>query len=291
MEWLSKFTTDSFELRKKTSLSSTKLHNDFRFPRGAAEAPIRYPRPIRYLIMMRRVDNDEILSRLKSMSNQENVAGMARFGINPKNTYGISIPDLRRIAKELGRNHQLALQLWRSGIHEARLLASMIDDPPKVTSSQMERWVRDFDSWDICDQCCGNLFDKTSLARRKALEWSSRKEEFVRRAAFALMAALAIHDKTANDTLFMRYLKIIGVRSNDDRNFVKKAVNWALRQIGKRSSGLNKAAIGTAKKIQQHPSKAAHWIAADALRELTSLAVQQRLSKQARREADSIRSE
>jgi 3-methyladenine DNA glycosylase AlkD len=234
------------------------------------------------LIVMRRVNSVEVLSRLQSMSNRENVAGMVRFGINPKNTYGISIPDLRRIAKELRRNHGLALELWRSGIHEARILASMIDDPQKVTSSQMEQWVRDFDSWDVCDQCCSNLFEKTALASRKAVEWSSRKEEFVKRAAFALIAALAVHDRTLDDAQFKRFLKIISVQSNDERNLVKKAVNWALRQIGKRSSGLNRAAIATAKKIQQHPSKAAHWIAADALRELTSLAVQQRLSNRTR---------
>jgi 3-methyladenine DNA glycosylase AlkD len=132
------------------------------------------------LIVVCRMDSDATLNRLRSMSNQENVAGMARFGINPKNTYGISIPDLRQIAKELGRNHELALKLWRSGIHEARILASMIDDPKKVTSVQMERWVKDFDSWDVCDQCCSNLFDKAALASRKAVEWSSRKEEFVK---------------------------------------------------------------------------------------------------------------
>jgi 3-methyladenine DNA glycosylase AlkD len=233
---------------------------------------------------MRRVDSDKILSRLKSMSNQENVAGMARFGINPKNTYGISIPDLRRIAKELGRNHVLALQLWRSGIHEARILASMVDDPQKVTSPQMELWVRDFDSWDICDQCCSNLFDKTTFARTKAVEWSSRKEEFVKRAAFALMAALAAHDKMADDAQFKKFLKIISLQSNDDRNFVKKAVNWALRQIGKRSNDLNRAAIATANKIQEHPSRAARWIASDALRELTSQAVQRRLGKRGKAE-------
>jgi 3-methyladenine DNA glycosylase AlkD len=233
---------------------------------------------------MRRVDSDKILSRLKSMSNRENVAGMARFGINPKNTYGVSIPDLRRIAKELGRNHVLALQLWGSGIHEARILASMIDDPQKVTSTQMERWVGDFDSWDVCDQCCSNLFDKTAFATAKAVEWSSRKKEFVKRAAFALMAALAAHDKTADDAQFKEFLKIISLESNDERNFVKKAANWALRQIGKRSSNLNRAAIATANRIQEHSSKAAHWIASDALRELTSQAVQQRLNKQGKAE-------
>jgi len=209
---------------------------------------------------------------------------MARFGINPKNTYGISIPGLRRIAKELGRNHVLALQIWRSGIHEARILASMIDDPQKVTSPQMERWVGDFDSWDVCDQCCSNLFDKTTLTRTKAVEWSSRNEEFVKRAAFALMAALATHDKTTDDAQFKRFLRIISVQSNDERNFVKKAVNWALRGIGKRNSDLNKAAIATANKIQEHPSKTARWIASDALRELTSQAIQQRLNKQGKAE-------
>jgi len=233
---------------------------------------------------MCRMDSDAILCRLRSLSNQENVAGMARFGINTKNTYGISIPDLRKIAKEVGRNHELALRLWRSGIHEARILASMIDDPKKVTSVQMERWVRDFDSWDVCDQCCSNLFDKTSIASTKALEWSSRKEEFMKRAAFALMAALAAHDRTTDDSQFMAFLRVISVQSDDERNFVRKAVNWALRQIGKRSNGLNKAAIATAKKIQQHQSKSARWIAADALRELTSLSVQQRLSKQSKAE-------
>jgi len=232
------------------------------------------------------MDSDAILCRLRSLSNQENVAGMARFGINPKNTYGISIPDLRKIAKEVGINHELALRLWKSGIHEARILASMIDDPKKVTSVQMERWVRNFDSWDVCDQCCSNLFDKTPIASTKALEWSSRKEEFVKRAAFALMAALAAHDKTTDDAQFMAFLRVISVQSDDERNFVKKAVNWALRQIGKRSNGLNKAAIATAKKILQHQSKTAHWIAADALRELTSLSVQQRLSKQSKAERD-----
>lgn len=225
-------------------------------------------------------DSGKILKRLKSMSNKENVAGMARFGISPKNTYGISIPNLRRIAKELGRDHLLALQLWRSGIHEARILASMIDDPQKVTSPQMERWVKDFDSWDVCDQCCSNLFDKTSLARTKAVAWSSRKEEFVKRAAFALMAAMAAHDKTEDDARFKRFLKIIIVQSDDERNFVKKAVNWALRGIGKRNRALNKEAIATAKKILERPSKAARWIASDALRELTGGAVRQRLNKQ-----------
>lgn len=220
---------------------------------------------------------DKILGRLKTLSNPEAVAGMARFGINPKNTYGVSIPVLRKMAKEEGRNHSLALELWESGIHEARVLASMLDVPVEVTASQMESWVSDFDSWDVCDQCCSNLFDKTPMAHRKAIEWSSRKEEFVKRAGFALMAALSVHDKRATNSQFRKYLPVIKRESVDDRNFVKKAVNWALRQIGKRNPQLNRAAIKTAKEIQEMDSKSARWIASDALRELTSPSVQMKL--------------
>lgn len=202
---------------------------------------------------------------------------MARFGIHPKNTYGVSIPILRKMAKELGRNHSLASELWESGVHEARILASMIDMPDEVTPAQMDRWVKDFDSWDVCDQCCGNLFDKTKAAHKKAAEWSSRQEEFVKRAGFALMAALAVHDKKTPNAKFLRLLKAIKRESCDDRNFVKKAVNWGLRQIGKRNLQLNKAAIRTAREIQKIDSKCARWIASDALRELTSAQVQRRL--------------
>lgn len=222
---------------------------------------------------------DEILSRLRSLSNPKAVAGMARFGINPKNTYGISIPTLRKIAIELGRDHDLAQQLWGSGIHEARILAAMIDDYEKVTEHQMESWVKDFDSWDVCDQCCNNLFAKTRFAHQKAAEWSSRKEEFVKRAGFALMAALAVHDKDTPDAKFLIFLPLIKLRSSDERNFVKKAVNWALRQIGKRNRRLNRSAIKTAREIRELDSKAAKWIAADALRELTSADVQRKLCR------------
>jgi len=219
----------------------------------------------------------EILKRLKSLSDPKAVEGMARFGINPKNTYGVSIPNLRMISKEIGRDHSLAQQLWSSGIHEARILAGMIDDPGMVTEEQMESWVKDFDSWDVCDQCCSNLFDKTEFAYQKAFEWSERNEEFVKRAGFVLMATLAVHDKKATDEELLKFLPLIKRESTDDRNFVKKAVNWALRQIGKRNVSLNKAAIKTAKKIQGIDSKSARWIASDALRELTSEAVQKRL--------------
>jgi len=225
------------------------------------------------------MDCEEILKQLKSLSNPEAVAGMSRFGINPKNTYGVSIPVLRRMAKQTGKNHRLAQKLWSSGIHEARILAGMIDSPEMVTPKQMERWAKDFDSWDICDQCCSNLFDRTKFGHKKAVEWSKRSEEFVKRAGFVLMATLAVHDKEADNQEFLRFLPIIKREATDERNFVKKAVNWALRQIGKRNSVLNKIAIQTAKEIQKIDSKSAKWIASDALREITSEAVQRRLDR------------
>lgn len=221
---------------------------------------------------------DEALGMLNSVSDASSIEGMGRFGINTKTALGVSVPNLRTIAKQLGRDHVLALELWSTGIHEARLLSSMVDDPGMVTSEQMDAWVNDFDSWDLCDQCCSNLFDKTDVAYDKVVVWSTRSEEFVKRAGFALMAALAVHDKRAPDAMFLRFLPIIEENSLDARNFVKKAVNWALRQIGKRNQTLNKAAIQTAKRIAKSDSGAARWIASDALRELTGRKVQERLS-------------
>jgi 3-methyladenine DNA glycosylase AlkD len=225
------------------------------------------------------MDSEKILKQLESLSNPEAVAGMARFGINPTNTYGVSIPVLRKMAKQIGKSHLLAEELWNSDIHEALILAPMIDFPDMVTEKQMERWVKNFDSWDICDQCCSNLFDKTKFAHKKAIEWSKRREEFVKRAGFVLMATLAVHDKEADHQKFLRFLPVIKREATDERNFVKKAVNWALRQIGKRNSALNKIAIQTAKEIQKIDSKSAKWIASDALRELTSGAVQKKLDR------------
>ncbi|MFH0831424.1 MAG: DNA alkylation repair protein [archaeon] len=211
----------------------------------------------------------KIIKELKSLSNPRNIEGMARFGISSYKTLGVPIPAVRKIAKETGKNHELALKLWASGIHEAKILASMIDEPALVTSSQMDLWAGDFDSWDVCDQTCMNLFDKTEVAWKKAEEWSRNKSEFVKRAGFAMMAALACHDKNADDRKFLKFLPILKRESTDERNFVKKAVNWALRQIGKRNKNLKNAAIAAAEEIRKSDSKAAKWIAGDAIRELS----------------------
>lgn len=225
----------------------------------------------------KKASSAEVLRTLKRMGNPRNVEGMARFGINPRNTLGISVAALKKLARGLGRDHALARQLWDSGIHEARHLASLIDEPARLTEAEAGRRAKDFDSWDIVDGCCLYLLGRTRFAERKAVEWSRRREEFVKRAAFSLMAVLAVHDKAAPDAKFLRFLPIIRRESIDERNFVKKAVNWALRQIGKRNLELNQAAIRTARSIRQMESRSARWIAADALRELTGEAVQQRL--------------
>jgi len=222
---------------------------------------------------------ENILKKLKALSNLKAVEGMVRFGINPENTYGVSVPNLRKMAKEIGKDHSLAQQLWASGIHEVRILASMIDDSNQVTKRQMDAWIKDFDSWDVCDQCCMNLFDKTPMAWEKAVEWTKREKEFEKRAGFTLMACLAWHDKESPDKKFLVFLLAIKRKADDDRNYVKKAVNWALRNIGKRNLSLNKKAIETAKEIQKMDSRSAKWIASDAIRELTSEAVQKRLQK------------
>jgi 3-methyladenine DNA glycosylase AlkD len=217
-----------------------------------------------------------ILQELHARANPANVAGMAKFGINPQGTLGISIYELRKLAKTIGVQHELALQLWETGLHEARILASYIDDPASVTEAQLERWVADFDSWDVVDQVC-ELIAKTPLAYAKIFEWSTRPEEFVKRTAFALIAELAVRDKQATDEQLAQFFPVIVRAANDERNFVKKAVNWALRNPGKRNLALNAQAVATAREIQALGTRPARWIAADALRELTSEAVQARL--------------
>jgi 3-methyladenine DNA glycosylase AlkD len=212
---------------------------------------------------------EEVIEKLNALANPANVAGMARYGISPEGTLGVPMPALRRMAKEIGRRRDLAHRLWRSGIHEARILATLIDDPKQVTEGQMERWALDLDSWDVCDQLCSNLFSQSALAYEKADAWSGRSETFVKRAGFVLMACLAVHDKTAGDEPFCAFLPFIVREAGDERNFVKKAVNWALRQIGKRNPALNRLAMETAQEIRKRDSRSARWIAADALRELT----------------------
>jgi 3-methyladenine DNA glycosylase AlkD len=219
----------------------------------------------------------EIVKKLKSLANPRNVAGMARFGLVSKKVLGIKKPVMDNMARQIGKNHNLAAQLWQSGIYEARILAALIDDPFLVTEKQIESWTRDFDNWGVCDNACMNLFDKTPFAYKEAKELSGRRKEFVKRTGFALMASLAVHDKKSGDKKFLEFLKIIKRESADDRNYVKKAVNWALRQIGKRNKKLNAEAIKTAKEISKINSKATRWMAKDALRELTSPAVQKRL--------------
>ena len=222
---------------------------------------------------------ESILAEMRAKADPRAVEGMARFGISSEGTLGLSVATLREIAKRVGKDHEKALGLWGSGVHEARILASLVDEPGRVTEAQMERWVGEFDSWDVCDGCCGNLFDRTPFAHAKALEWSARKEEFVRRAGFVLMAELAVHDKRAPDDAFRRFFPAIERGSTDPRNFVKKAVNWALRQIGKRNRRLNAEAVAVARRIEGVDSTAARWVASDALRELRSAKVRERLRR------------
>jgi len=222
------------------------------------------------------VTYEQVLTRLKKLANPKNVAEMARFGISPKGTLGISIPNLRRLAREIGRDHELALRLWKSGFHEARILAGFVADPATLTEAQAEQWVNDFDSWDVCDQVVV-LLEQVPFARKKIRQWAASDREFVKRAAFAMIAGLAVHDNAAADAQFEPFLRLVRRASTDDRNFIKKAVNWALRSIGKRNRQLNLRAVAVAKQIARIDSPAARWIAADALRELRSAAIRRRL--------------
>ena len=221
----------------------------------------------------------DVLDKLQSKAQPEQLKGMAKYGMTVEQRLGVSVPDMRKLAKEIERDHKLALGLWKTGIAEARIVAGMVGDPAKLTEEQMEEWVKGINSWDVCDQVCDNLFEKSQLAWKKIVDWSEREEEFVKRTAFSLIACLAWHDKKASDEKFIELLPIIIREATDERNFVKKAVNWALRNIGKRNLNLNRAAINTAKEIQRLDSKAARWVASDAIRELESDAVQRRLKR------------
>jgi len=219
----------------------------------------------------------QALDALAQHARPDQLDGMARFGIVGDGRLGVSIPATRALARTLGRDHALAQALWDTGIPDARTLAGMVAEPAQLTSRQMDAWAKGFESWDVCDQTCLNAFAKSPLAWKKVQAWAPRKDAFVRRAAFALLACLAVNDKQADDSTFIAALPLLEAAAGDDRNFVKKAVNWALRNIGKRNLALHAAAIATAKRIQLQGSKPARWIAADALRELQSDAVQQRL--------------
>jgi len=221
----------------------------------------------------------DVLDKLHSKARPEQLKGMAKYGMTVEQRLGVSVPHMRKLANGIGKDHKLALDLWRTGIAEARIVAAMVGDPARLTEEQMEDWVKDINSWDVCDQVCANLFEKNQLAWKKIVDWSEREEEFVKRTAFSLIACLAWHDKKTSDEKFIELLPIIIREAMDERNFVKKAVNWALRNIGKRNLNLNKAAINTAKEINRLDSKAARWIASDAVRELESDAVQSRLRK------------
>ena len=228
--------------------------------------------------MANNISYKEVIKKIKSLQNPKNVEGMAKFGIRPKaKVYGVPIPELRKFAKLIKKDHELALKLWDSKIHEAKILAGLVADSQKITEKQINKWVKDFDSWDVCDQVCMNLLSKTKFARKKVFEFSKRKEEFVKRTAFALIAALSLHDKMAKDEDFIKFFSLIKTAAIDERNFVKKAVNWALRQIGKRNLNLNKKAIKLAAEIIKIDSKPARWIALDAIRELKSEKIQKAL--------------
>jgi 3-methyladenine DNA glycosylase AlkD len=215
---------------------------------------------------------------LESHSSESTRAGMARYGIPADNALGVTVADIRLLAKQLGRSHELAAALWETGCYEARMLTSFVDEPARVTPAQMDRWCRDFDSWAICDTLCFHLFDRTPHAWAKVAQWSGRRDAFVKRAAFALLASLAVHDKRAADAPFLESLPLIERAATDERNFVKKAVNWALRTIGKRNPALNAAAVIVARRLADSPDAAPRWVGKDALRELTSPAVIGRLA-------------
>jgi 3-methyladenine DNA glycosylase AlkD len=221
---------------------------------------------------------EEIVSQLKALAVPANISGMARFGINPKNTLGVSMPNIRQVGKRK-KNHALSLALWETGIHEARILASIIDQPALLTGEQMDTWTADFDSWDVCDQVCGNLYSKSPLAVEKALSWSNSDQEFVKRAGFALMAYVAVHGKKVPDAVFIKFLETIESSAGDGRNFVKKAVNWALRQIGKRGGQLYQPALEASRRLSLSTDKTARWVGTDAMKELEapSIYVKKRL--------------
>jgi 3-methyladenine DNA glycosylase AlkD len=211
----------------------------------------------------------EVLAFLKRRGTKKNIDGMARYAIVARNVYGVSVGDLRDLAKKLGKSHDLAAALWKTDVYEARMLSAFVEEKDRVTPAQMDRWAKVFDNWAICDHCCFHLFDKTPHAWAKIEAWTNRPEEFVKRAGFALIASVALHDKKAPDAPFLKALKMIERESTDERNFVKKGVNWALRGIGRRNPALKAAAIKLSSKLAASEDRTARWIGKDALRDLT----------------------
>jgi 3-methyladenine DNA glycosylase AlkD len=247
----------------------------------SSSIPTKRSSPARRSKATRKWTKAEVLSELKKHADPKARAQLAYFGVNVPKAYGISAPVLHAFARQIGKDQALAEELWSSGVHEARILAPLIGESGKITAAQMERWVRDFNSWDVVDTVCCYLYAHAASAWDKVYEWSNRSAEFEKRAAFSLAAYLSYKDKSAQDARFKRFLLVIEREAHDERNFVRKAVNWALRNIGKRNLQLNAAAIRSAERIRQQDSRAARWIAADALRELKSEAVQIRLRKKA----------
>jgi 3-methyladenine DNA glycosylase AlkD len=229
-----------------------------------------------------------VLAWLARHGSERNRVGMARYGIRPRKAFGVSMATMRPLVRRLGRDHALAQALWRTGWHEARALAALVDSPPALSVAQMDRWCRDFDNWAVCDTACIHLFSRSPLAWGRVRAWSRQREEFVRRAAFALVAGLAVHDAQAPDDRFLEALSLVELAAGDDRNFVKKAVNWALRQIGKRNRALHAAAVAVAERLAASNAPASRWIGRDALRELTGAAVRVRLRRTRRATAGSV---
>lgn len=224
----------------------------------------------------------EVLSWLKRHGTKATRDGMARYAIPSDKAFGVSMAKMKGLAKQLGRDHTLAAALWETGFYEARMVASLVDEPERVTAAQMERWCRDFDNWGICDTVCFALFDRTPHAWKKVGEWAGKKEEYTKRAAFALLWGLTVHDRNADDRPFVRALPLVERAARDERHFVKKAVNMALRAVGKRSAALNTAALAVARRLASSPEAAPRWVGKDALRELTSPKVQARLKRRER---------
>lgn len=225
---------------------------------------------------------DEVQSALKWLkdhSTKATLQGMARYAIPSDRALGVAMKDIKALGKQLGHNQELAAALWETGVYEARMLSSFVGDPARITSAQMDRWCKEFDNWAFCDAMCFNLFDRTPHAWDKVTHWSGSNKEFVKRTAFALLWSLSVHDKRAGNERFIHGLALIERAAGDERNFVKKAVNMALRAIGKRNRDLHTAAVAVARRLAESPNATSRWVGKDALRELTSPAVSQRIER------------